>query len=352
MDNCAAQGGVAARIEALRQKYGKDLAILAHHYQGDDVVAHVDFTGDSLELARKIPEIDAKYIVFCGVFFMAESAALLARSGQKVFLPAMDADCTMARMATAADVESVITRLQAEGRKVMPLAYVNSSLEVKAVVGRFGGSVCTSSNAARMMRWALENGDVVLFLPDRNLGRNICRSFGMADEEMHDLQRGFKSIGSEEANRAKVLFWPGCCPTHAELMKTSMVDDFHAAFPGCRVLVHPECSPAVVERADGWGSTAFLINEAVKAAEEGREKAMCIGTEFHLVHRLMDRLAGKINIIPLAQAVCRNMTKVTAENLLETLEKMENGMQDVTVPEELKAPAKESLVRMLDVCRK
>ena len=234
---------------------------------------------------------------------------------------------------------------------MVPLAYVNSSLAVKAVVGRFGGAVCTSSNAKVMLEWALRQGDAVLFLPDRNLGRNTARTLGIPAKEQCLLDLSRDNLDSDEARSARLLLWPGCCPIHESLMKPDMVDAFHSHFPGCRVLVHPECSPEVVERCDGAGSTAYLIKEAEKAAAEGKESALCIGTEFHLVRRLMEKYADRINIIPLAQATCADMEKVTAERLLATLEGLDEGRGEVFVDEALKAPARESLVRMLEVCR-
>ena len=351
MERTCETGGVAARIEELKKRYGGDLVILGHHYQSDDVIRHVDIVGDSLELARRIPEIEARNIVFCGVYFMAESACLLARPGQKVFLPDHEADCAMARMARAEDVERVLERLAASGRKVVPLAYVNSSLAVKAVVGRFGGAVCTSSNAKVMLEWALGQGEAVLFLPDRNLGRNTARTLGIAAGEQALLDLAGDNLDSEEVRRARLILWPGCCPIHDRLMKPEMVDAFHSHFPGCRVLVHPECTPEVVDRCDGAGSTAYLIKEVEKAAAEGKESTLCIGTEFHLVHRLMEKFAGRLNVIPLAQASCADMEKVTAERLLATLEGLEEGHGEVLVDEALKAPARDSLVRMLENCR-
>ena len=345
------QDATHARIAELKKKFGADLVILGHHYQADEIIRHVDIVGDSLELARRIPDIEARNIVFCGVYFMAESAALLARPGQRVFLPDHGADCAMARMARAADVERVLERLSASGRKVLPLAYVNSSLAVKAVVGRFGGAVCTSSNAKTMLEWAMEQGDAVLFLPDRNLGRNTARVLGIAPEKQVLISASGNDLDRDEVRGAKLLLWPGCCPIHESLMKPDMVDAFHSHFPGCRVLVHPECTPDVVQRCDGAGSTAYLIKEVEKAAAEGREHTLCIGTEFHLVHRLMERYAGKLNIIPLAQASCADMEKVDAQKLLSTLEHLEEGAGTVTVDESLKAPARDAIVRMLERCR-
>ena len=342
---------IHARIAELKKKFGSDLVILGHHYQADEIIRHVDIVGDSLELARRIPDIEARNIVFCGVYFMAESAALLARPTQRVFLPDHAADCAMARMARAADVERVLEKLAALGMKTVPLAYVNSSLAVKAVVGRFGGAVCTSSNAKTMLQWAMERGDTVLFLPDRNLGRNTARILGIPGEKQVLISASGNDLESEAVRGAKILLWPGCCPIHESLMKPEMVDAFHSHFPGCRVLVHPECTPDVVQRCDGAGSTAYLIREVEKAAAEGREKTLCIGTEFHPGHRLRERCAGRINIIPLAQASCSDMEKVDAPKLLAVLEHLEEGMGVVSVEEELKAPARDAVVRMLEHCR-
>ena len=197
----------------------------------------------------------------------------------------------------------------------------------------------------------LASCDTVLFLPDRNLGRNTAGQLGIPAEQQVEIDAAGLTLDSEAAAQARLLLWPGCCPIHERLMKPEMVREFHRHFPGCRVLVHPECSPEVVELCDGSGSTAYLIKEAEKAAAEGRESALCIGTEFHLVRRLMDRYADRINIIPLAQASCSDMEKVDAPRLLATLEQLESGAGAVTVDEALKAPARASLMRMLENCR-
>ena len=155
-----------AAITRLKERLGASLCIMGHHYQNDAVVRHCDITGDSLELARRVPSVTAEHIVFCGVYFMGESAALLAKPGQHVYLPSLDADCLMSRMTPAP-----------LARKVVPLAYVNTDLALKAVVGEYGGAVCTSANAATMLRWALDQGDSVLFLPDRHLSAENSSDF-------------------------------------------------------------------------------------------------------------------------------------------------------------------------------
>ncbi len=343
--------GIAAKIEKIRKAYGNDLVILAHHYQTDSIVGHVDFSGDSLELAQRIPSINARHIVFCGVFFMAESACLLARLGQNVYLPDHKAGCRMANMARHRDVEHVLSILRDSGRNVVPLAYVNSSLAVKAVVGRFGGAVCTSSNAAKMMEWALSRADTVLFLPDQNLGMNTANHLGIPASQQYVIDIAGSTLDTPLARAARILLWPGFCPTHAIDMLPSHVAEFRRQHPGCRVLVHPECPPEIVGQVDGAGSTAFLIKEAEKAARASKEKTLCIGTEYHLVNRLAKRYKGTLDIVPLVKATCLNMEKITLPKLLATLEGIADGNHLVTVDESLKAPARETLVRMLDHCK-
>lgn len=338
---------VHERIDALREFFGQDLAIVGHHYQSDDVIAHVDRVGDSLELARMMDSIEAKYVVFCGVHFMAESAALLARPGQSVYLPVSDASCVMAEMTPAALLEKVFHRVSSGGRKVLPLAYVNTSLAVKAVVGRHGGAVCTSANADRMMRWALDRSDVVLFLPDKNLGVNTAERLGLPESAraLVDIRQGGELAQLPEAVR--LLLWPGCCAVHAcfrpELAAAARQKD-----PQARILVHPECSPAMVQASDGAGSTSFLIREAETSAPGS---VLYIGTESNLVHRLMNRHAGRVRIQPLTESTCSHMLKISAESLLYTLEGIQRGDAPVTrVDESMAAPAKASLQRMLEQC--
>ena len=173
-------------ITAIKQGLGDRLCIMGHHYQHDDVVRHCDVTGDSLELARRIEGIDAEHIVFCGVYFMGESAALLAKPGQSVHMPAWDANCMMSLMTPAGLARTVLLQLQATGRKIVPLAYVNTTLALKAVVGEFGGAVCTSANARTMLAWALEEAGpdgAVLFMPDKHLGRNTGLQLGLGPDD-------------------------------------------------------------------------------------------------------------------------------------------------------------------------
>ena len=273
-------------ITAIKQGLGDRLCIMGHHYQHDDVVRHCDVTGDSLELARRIEGIDAEHIVFCGVYFMGESAALLAKPGQSVHMPAWDANCMMSLMTPAGLARTVLLQLQATGRKIVPLAYVNTTLALKAVVGEFGGAVCTSANARTMLAWALEEAGpdgAVLFMPDKHLGRNTGLQLGLGPDDWHVLRLSGKNGLAESERRPgsaaacrRLLLWPGCCAIHGHLRPES-VQAARAAYPGCRVLAHPECRPELIGLCDGSGSTSYLIKEAEKAAGEGG--TLIIGTE-------------------------------------------------------------------------
>jgi len=336
------------RIEALRAQYGTRLVILGHHYQSDEVIRHVDFQGDSLELSRKIEGLAAEHVVFCGVFFMAESAAALARPGQKIHIPRADATCPMADMAPASRVEDVLSALREEGRLVIPLAYVNSSAEVKALCGLYGGSVCTSSNAKVMLEWALQQGDAVLFLPDKNLAQNTANLVNLDPTERHELniREEGRLIDHKKAQYARLLIWPGVCAIHHQFKK-SHIQEMRRAMPGVRVVVHPECSPGVVRAADGAGSTSYLIKYCADAPSGAR---IAVGTECSLVERLAarHRPQGK-EIVPLKKLSCSNMAKTTEEGLAALLENLE-AAAPLALSLDVAEHSRVALERMLRIC--
>lgn len=342
----------AEAIRALKKRLGPAVCIAGHHYQAQNVIDHCDITGDSLELARKVADITAPHIVFCGVYFMAESAALLARTGQHVYLPETAANCVMAQMTPSTLVSTVLQRLSAighaRGHTVLPLAYVNTSLAVKAVVGRMSGAVCTSANAHTMLRWALDRADKVLFLPDRHLARNTALRLGLTEADWHvlDVRRKGEAVALDAASSARLYIWPGCCAIHAKF-KTEHIAEARAAYPGCRVAVHPECSPDVVNAADVVGSTASLIHHAHTAAPAS---TLVIGTETNLVERLREECTH-CTIIRLRRAFCSHMAKITEAKLHATLEAIGAGTATpVRVPKNHMSPARASLMRMLDIC--
>jgi len=329
-------------IIKIKEKLGSRLAILAHHYQDDAIVNVADRTGDSLELARQIDGLEAELIVFCGVYFMAESAAILRRPEQRVFIPDADAGCPMADMATPEDLQRTVQVLN-KNRKVIPLTYVNSSAAVKAVVGEADGSVCTSANASIMLKWAMDRGDAVLFLPDRHLGWNTADKLRIPEDKRQLVNPRLPD--AEAAAQARLLLWPGHCPVH-DVYTVERVDQLRRENPGCRIAVHPESPAEVVRAADADGSTSFLIRWCEEAPEGS---TLVVGTEANLVNRLAKRYEGRKTILHLDMGWCEDMRKITPAKLLRLLEGIETSPAE-DVDEHIKIPARIALERMLQVC--
>ena len=335
-------------ILEIKESLKERLVILAHHYQSQDIVDFADHTGDSLELARKIPNLDVEYIIFCGVHFMAETASVLASKGQKVFLPDHSAGCVMAQTAPAYLVEIVLNKLSQKGRKVIPLAYVNSSAEVKAICGKYDGSVCTSANAKIMLSWALKQKDGVLFIPDRFLGKNTAKKLGLSDKEVMVLDITNKGNNIDfNKTKDKILFlWPGVCAVHFRY-KPEEILAIKNRYPDSLCVVHPECSPEVVRLADADGSTSFII-KYVKDAPKG--STIFIGTEENLVKRLAKTHKDK-KISSIKPSFCSNMAKITVEKLKSTLNFLNSDRYVVEVDENIKGFAKMAIETMLEVSK-
>ena len=278
---------------------------------------------------------------------MAESAALLAGPGQQVHLPEPSAECSMALMSEATAVEAVLDRLEAGGRKVTPLVYGNSTLGLKAAAGARGGAVCTSANALPMLRWALEQGDAVLFLPDRNLGWKTADALGLPLGERAVLRLRGGDPGQAEARTARLLLWPGFCSIHTRFT-TRQIVRLRAEHPGALVAVHPECSPEVVAAADAVGSTSFLIRYV---AEAPAGSTCVLGTEINLVERLAAEHRDRVMVLPLVESACTHMAQTTEERLADCLDAVAAGGDAfaVRIPEGMKEQAKNALERMFRV---
>src|ERR1700756_2115803 len=274
------------RIAAAKAKLGKDVVILGHHYQRDEVVKFADFRGDSLKLSQQAAEADARYIVFCGVHFMAESADILRGGNQIVVLPDLSAGCSMADMADIGQVEACWSELSSatDSGKIIPVTYMNSTAAIKSFTGEHGGSVCTSSNAAAVMRWAFERGERVLFLPDEHLGRNTAFRMGIPLDEMivWDPYQDFGGNSPEAIRKARVILWKGYCSVH-QRFQSQHIERVRRQHPGIRVIVHPECRCEVAQAADEIGSTEGII-KAISQSPAGSQWA--VGTEIRLVNRL------------------------------------------------------------------
>ncbi|MBN1180392.1 MAG: quinolinate synthase NadA [Anaerolineae bacterium] len=341
-------------ISNLKSTLGDQLVILGHHYQHDEVLQFADFRGDSLKLARDAAACqDARFIVFCGVHFMAETAAILAQPHQTVLLPDVEAGCGLAAMANLPAVEraweDLSTALDVE-REVMPITYVNSAATLKAFCGRHGGLVCTSSNAEAALRWALERRPRVLFFPDQHLGRNTARRLGVPTDDMLLWDPRYPSGGHDETTlrRARIFLWRGHCYVH-QRFRPEHVAAWRARVPGIQVIVHPECPAEVVDLADAAGSTDFIIRQ-VEAAPPGTRWA--IGTEFNLVNRLQQAHPEQfIASLTPEPSTCRTMGRITLARLARVLDGLARGeiINPITVPDDVARWAKVALERMLEV---
>ncbi|HEU0027658.1 MAG TPA: quinolinate synthase NadA [Ktedonobacterales bacterium] len=347
------------RIAAARAALGDRLVILGHHYQRDEIIKYADARGDSFKLAQyAATKREADYIVFCGVHFMAESADILSAPHQRVVLPNPAAGCSMADMASIAEVDELWEILDdlyrdeklAEGQQsIVPITYMNSAANLKAFCGRNGGIVCTSSNAAQVMDWAFARGKRVLFFPDEHLGRNTALKLGIPEEEIvvWNQRLDFGGLGDEQALvDAKVVLWKGWCSTH-QRFTVEQIEEARERFPGARVVVHPECSHEVVAAADLNGSTEYII-KVVNESPAGTTWA--IGTEVNLVKRLaQDHPDKTIFCLDPIVCPCSTMYRIHPAYLAWTLEELVKGsvINEVTVDEETARWAKVALERML-----
>ena len=342
------------RIAAARAKLGKSTILLGHHYQRDEVIRFADYTGDSYKLSKIAAETEARYIVFCGVHFMAESADVLGHDGQQVILPDLNAGCSMADMAEISQVEECWDRLAAAGvaDEYVPITYMNSTAAIKAFCGERGGLVCTSSNAGRAFAWAFAQGKRILFLPDQHLGRNTGYAMGVAMEAMPVWDPWALQGGQTKASlaAARILLWKGHCSVHQRFLP-GHVDAVRAKYPGIQVIVHPECRWEVCQKADGVGSTEQLI-AMVEKAPEGTMFA--VGTEIHLVNRLARRFREKgKRVITLDDTgcLCTTMYRISPQHLAWALENLVEGrvVNRIQVGADVKRWARVALDRMLEI---
>lgn len=340
------------RANQARSSLGDRAMILGHHYQRDEVIAYADIRGDSFKLAQAAADNpSAEFIFFCGVHFMAESADILTTQNQKVILPDLAAGCSMADMATAAQVEDCWQVLEKLGvaKKTIPITYMNSSAAIKAFTGKNNGAVCTSSNAMRAMKWAFEKGEKVLFLPDQHLGRNTAvLSLGLKLEDCVIWNPWKPSGGLSEAQikMAKVILWRGHCSVHGRFTVEN-IENVRRVLPQVMVLVHPECQHEVVAKADVVGSTEMII-KTVTDSPSGSKWA--IGTELNLVQRLARENPDK-EVVFLDKTVCycSTMNRIDLPHLVWAMEALVAGrvVNQIKVDDQVALQAKVALERML-----
>ncbi len=288
----------------------RNAVLLAHNYQRDEIQEIADFGGDSLGLSQEAARSAAEVIVFCGVHFMAESAAILSPR-KTVLLPRMDAGCPMADMITAADLAA----WRAAHPKATVVTYVNSSAEVKAL----SDVCCTSGNAVNVVR-SIPAGREIFMVPDRNLAHYVAKISGRP-----------------------LTWWDGYCPTH-ERLSLEAVLAARAAHPNAPVVVHPECRPEVVNAADAVLSTSGMSGYCRKAAA----KEFIIGTEMGILYRLRRENPGKTFHLASRTLICPNMKLTTLEDVRDALQTL---TPVVTVPEQTRAKARAALEAMLRVPR-
>ena len=348
----ASDPDLVQRAKIARAALGDRAIVLGHHYQRDEVIDFADITGDSFKLAQAAAaQSSAEYVIFCGVHFMAESADILTSANQKVILPDLAAGCSMADMATANQVNQCWKSLEEVGvaSKTIPVTYMNSSAAIKSFTGEHGGTICTSSNAEKTMRWALEQGEKILFLPDQHLGRNTAvLSLGLSLDDCV-LWNPWKPMGgltAQEIQKAKVILWRGHCSVHGRFTLDS-VKEIRSRVQGVQVLVHPECQHDVVSAADVVGSTEKII-QTVNNSPAGSKWA--IGTELNLVSRLAkNNLDKEIYFLDKAVCYCSTMNRIDLPHLVWAMESLvaNHVVNQIQVSDEVARFSKLALERML-----
>lgn len=342
-----------ARILAAREKLGKRLVILGHHYQHESVYRHADFSGDSLKLSKYCENLDAEFIVFLGVHFMAEVADILSRPDQVVILPDLAAGCSMADMANLAKVERSYRELNKVldfDETITPVTYINSAADLKAFCGEHGGIVCTSTNAPKILEWSFKQREKVLFFPDQNLGRWSGHKMGIPLEEMPiwdpDQPQGGLTI--EQIKNAKILLWKGHCAVH-QMFRLQNIEQFKKEHPDGNIISHPEAPFEVCLHSDFVGSTEYILKTVTEA---GPNTKWLVGTELNLVTRLAEQMKPQGKLVQFMSHVvceCSTMARIDPQHLAWCLENLVEGniVNQITVPADEAKLAKLTLDRML-----
>lgn len=344
------------RIRDARARLGSKAVLLCHHYQRADVYQHADLTGDSLKLARLASEAEAEYIVFCGVHFMAEVADILSQPHQMAILPDLAAGCSMADMANLAKVTRCWRELgevlDKPDELITPVTYINSAADLKAFCGEHGGIVCTSTNAPKILDWAFERREKVLFFPDQHLGRWTGFKKGIPLDEMvvWDPDQEYGGLTPEQIRKAKVLLWKGHCSVH-QMFQESHIRRWRMQHPDGFVISHPESNLEVCMNSDYVGSTEYII-KTIQAAPANTK--WLVGTELNLVNRLAEEMKpeGKtVQFMAPTVCMCSTMQRIDPQHLAWTLENLVEGkvVNHIQVPEHEAELARLALDRMLAV---
>ena len=346
-----------AKIESSkpRRTLGDKIVILGHHYQNETVYRHADYSGDSLKLAQYVQNLDAKYIVFLGVHFMAEVSNILSRPEQITVLPDLSAGCSMADMANLAKVERTYRELSKVldfDKTITPITYINSAADLKAFCGEHNGIVCTSTNAPNVLDWAFKKREKVLFFPDQNLGRWTGHKMGIAIKDMPvwdpDLPLG--GLTEKQILESKVLLWKGHCAVH-QMFRLQHIEKFRELYPEGFVISHPESPFEVCQNSDFVGSTEFILNTVTQAKPNTK---WLVGTELNLVNRLANEMKPEGKLVKFMSHVvceCSTMARIDPQHLSWTLENIikDNPVNIISVPKKEAELAKLALDRMLEI---
>jgi len=343
------------RIIKAKKSLGDKIVILGHHYQNETVYRHADYSGDSLKLAQYVQNLDAKYIVFLGVHFMAEVSNILSRPEQITVLPDLSAGCSMADMANLAKVERTYRELSKVldfDKTITPITYINSAADLKAFCGEHNGIVCTSTNAPSVLDWAFKKREKVLFFPDQNLGRWTGHKMGIAIEDMPvwdpDLPLG--GLTEKQILESKVLLWKGHCAVH-QMFRLQHIEKFREIHPEGFVISHPESPFEVCQNSDYVGSTEFILNTITQAKPNTK---WLVGTELNLVNRLANEMRPEGKLVQFMSHVvceCSTMARIDPQHLSWTLENIikDNPVNIISVPKKEAELAKLALDRMLEI---
>jgi len=343
------------RIIRAKKSLGDKIVILGHHYQNETVYRHADYSGDSLKLAQFVQNLDAKYIVFLGVHFMAEVSNILSRPEQITVLPDLSAGCSMADMANLAKVERTYRELSKVldfDKTITPITYINSAADLKAFCGEHNGIVCTSTNAPSVLDWAFKKREKVLFFPDQNLGRWTGHKMGIAIEDMPvwdpDLPLG--GLTEKQILESKVLLWKGHCAVH-QMFRLQHIEKFREIHPEGFVISHPESPFEVCQNSDYVGSTEFILNTITQAEPNTK---WLVGTELNLVNRLANEMKPEGKLVQFMSHVvceCSTMARIDPQHLAWTLENIikDNPVNIISVPKKEAELAKLALDRMLEI---
>lgn len=327
---------IQKEIKELKKRL--NVTIVAHYYQKDEVFEMADFSGDSLELAKVASKDPNPFLIFCGVGFMGQSVKILSPK-KRVFMPKV-ACCAMARMIDVEYFDQNVKTLEENGitkDDFIPITYINSSAEVKARVGELGGSVCTSSNAKKIIEHTLKKGKKILFVPDHCLGENVARDMGLKSA----------IIGRDgDIKEADILCYNGFCSVH-QLFSVEDIEFYRNRYPDILIATHPECKPDVCAASDFVGSTSQLI-KFIKSLPEDQKVA--VGTEFNMVNRLRDK---NTFILSSTKPECPTMNETTLQDLFNTLKSIEEKSykNEIEVDEDVIKWAKVALDRMMELSK-